>query len=438
MARPAPSVQGEIAPRLTSAPLPSGPPPPGHAGRVGGAMAVLRTAAPRRPAPGRRRAEPVPSGRAVVVLVLSALAGAAGCAIGPTPGSPPVTGASLAPPVPMGYVVCPGAVTPVELSSRTPEAPIVLPSTGAPSAGGTAIAVAPGGRWAYVVRSTGGTGGAGATGNEVVPVDLVSQRAGRPIPLPGHGPARAVVVTPDGRTVVAASGSALVRVDPVARTVGAPLDLGPGRTVAGLARAPSGPTVWALVPGAVVPVDTATWTAGAPAATGLQVSSLSSPHGVAVTPDGATVVVVGQGGTDYGGRLVPVAAATGAAGPGASFDRFGIAAPAAVAVTPDGARALVVDSADRWVTTVPLRPTVGPPATPATPVRLPTARAGQPSTGQPSDIVVGPGGPGGGGAYVVAGFDAVLPYDPATGAFGSPMRVCSGATSMAVAAARRP
>jgi hypothetical protein len=123
-------------------------------------------------------------------------------------------------------------------------------------------------------------------------------------------------------------------------------------------------------------------------------------------------------------------------GSAASFDRFGIAAPAAVAVTSDGGRILVVDSADNWITAVPVTdPGPGVLGAPADPVRLPVARPGEPATGHPSDIVTGPEGTGN---FLVTGFDAVLPYDPATEKFGRPMPVCSGATSMAVAPSRTP
>ena len=99
---------------------------------------------------------------------------------------------------------------------------------------------------------------------------------------------------------------------------------------------PASTTLYALVPGGVIPVDTANATAGAAIPTGLSVSSVYSPHGIVVTDDGATVYVVGQGGTDFGGRVLPIAAATGATGPATGFDRFGISDPAAVAVTADG------------------------------------------------------------------------------------------------------
>ena len=53
-------------------------------------------------------------------------------------------------------------------------------------------------------------------------------------------------------------------------------------------------------------------------------------------------------------------------------------------------------------------------------------------TRHPTDIVLGPDGSE---AFVVEGFDAVLPYDPASQTFGRAIPVCTGASSMAVAPA---
>ena len=55
----------------------------------------------------------------------------------------------------MGYVVCPNAVTPVELATHTAEAAIPLPISGTPALGNFAIATSADGRWAYVVTSDG-------------------------------------------------------------------------------------------------------------------------------------------------------------------------------------------------------------------------------------------------------------------------------------------
>lgn len=358
----------------------------------------------------------------VLVLVLVPSLALAGCAVVAAPNSAPVTGGSFALHGGLGYVVCPTSVTPIELASHTAEAAIALPVRGTPALGSFAITTSPDGRSAYVATQNTTTGG--ATVDVVVPIDLVTQRAGRPITLPGHGGTRAVVVMHDGRTVLVASGTTIVPVDSANRTVGTPLDLGPGRSVAGLALSPTSSTLYALVPGGVVPVDTATARAGALILTGLSISSVTSPHEVVVSADGATVYAVGQGGPDFGGRLVPIPAATGAVGPATGFDQFGIADPAALALTADGATVLVADSANNWVVPVAVAG-LGV----SDPVRLPTGRAAA-GTDHPSDIVVGPGTTG---VFVVTGLSTVLPFAPATRTFGPPIRVCGGASSMAVA-----
>ncbi len=374
------------------------------------------------------------------------------CSLFATPRPAPLVEPSMAPPGAVGYVVCPTAVTPVELATDTAEAPIALPISGSPVLGDFAIATSPDGQWAYVVTSDGtvaaspspstsvapvtagtaptssGTPGAGTVQNVVIPIDLATQQAEPPIRIPGSGATHAIVVLSGGRTVLAASGSTIVPVDAATGRVGTPLDLGPGRTIFGMALDPAGTTLYALVAGAVIPVDTSDESAGTPIPTGLSVSSVYSPHGIVVTGDGATVYVVGQGGTDFGGRVLPIAAATGTPGTATGFDRFGISDPAAVAVTADGTSLLVADAANNWVNPVPFSTFANPPV----PVRLPVRTVGGDSTGtqHPTDVVVGPDQSG---AFLVDGFDAVIPYAPASQVFGDPIPVCSGASSMAIA-----
>ena len=415
-------------------------------------MALLDPPVP--PGPGRRAR--------LATATASACAGAlallvSGCSAFATPQPPSVHSPSLAPSGPVGYVVCPTSVTPIELSTATAEANIALPISGTPVLGNFAIAASSDGRFAYVVTADGAVSGdpgptaavtapapspssvagstttqptGGGVRNVVVPIDLVTQRAERPIPIPGDGATHGIVVLPDGRTVLAASGTTIVPVDTVTRRVGTPLDLGPGRTIFGLALDPATSTLYALVPSGVVPVVTTDLHPGAEIPTGLSVSSVDSPHGLVVTGDGTRVYVVGQGGTDFGGRVLPIVTATGTALAPTGFDRFGIADPAAVAVTADGASLLVADAANNWVNPV----AVATFATPAAPVPLleSGSRSAASGTQHPSDIVIGPGDTG---AFVVDGFDAVIPYSPTTQVFGPPIGVCSGASSMTVAPA---
>jgi DNA-binding beta-propeller fold protein YncE len=397
------------------------------------------------------------AGLAAALFVLS------GCSVVANPRPAVVHDPSLAPGGPVGYVVCTDAVTPVELDTRTAEADIPLGLSGTPALGNFAVTTSGDGRWAYVVTSNGvvSTSATSSTGpapqptgattstiagtpaqpagvgvqNVVVPIDLVSQEARRPIKIPGQGGTHAIVVLPGGRTVLAASGSTIVPVDAATRRVGAPLDLGPGHTIFGMALDPKGTTLYALVAGGVFPVTIANGTAGAEIPTGLSASSVYSPHGIAVTGDGATVYVVGQagvgqGGVDFGGRVLPIVASTRATLPKTGFDRFGIADPAALAITADGSSLLVVDSANNWVNPVPLSTFSTPPA--PVPLPQPSGSASTSGTQHPTDIVLGPGRSG---AFIVVGFNTVRPYEPGSQTFGRPIPVCSGAASMAVAPA---
>jgi DNA-binding beta-propeller fold protein YncE len=364
-----------------------------------------------------------------------------GCSLLTTPPPPAVRDASLAPSGSVGYVVCPTSVTPVELGTGTPEAAIPLPLPRPPSLGNFAIAASPDGRWAYVVATVGGTAptnssapasspatSGGAAQSEVIPVDLAGQRAGSPIVIPGLGGTHALVVLPGGRTVLAGDGTAIVPIDAASHRVGVPIDLGAGHTVYGMALAPDGTTLYTLVPGGVFAVNTTTDSAGAEIPTGFAISSVYSPHGIAVTADGGTVYVVGQGGTDFGGRVLPIVTSTRATLPPAGFDRYGIADPAALTVAADGSL-LVVDNANNWVNPVDIANFTDPPP----PVRLPQRSASSTAgTGHPTDIVLGPAGTE---AFIVDGFTSVIPYRPATQTFGRPFAVCSGASSMAVAPA---
>lgn len=379
--------------------------------------------------PGRSRRRISLTRMAVLVAVATA---ASGCGLFASPTPPADHLSSLAPAGTIGYVACPDALSPVELATGVAEPPIPLPVAGTPAPGDFAVATSPNGHAAYVVTTSvpGGATGPADGHNVLVPVDLVSQRAERPIVLPGTGAARAVVVLPGGRTVLAASGDEVVPVDVAARRVGVPIVLGHGRVVAGMALNPQGTTLYVLVPGGVAVVDPARGTVGPVVPTGLTVSSAFSPHGVVVSPDGSTLYVVGQGGTDYHGRVVSIATATDMPGPGASFAAFGITQPAALTLVGGGSALAVVDAANNAVDPLPIASFAAPPSPVPIPVQPGSAHGS--GTQHPSDIVAGPGGRH---AWIVDGFDSVVRYDTLTRAFSRPVTVCDGASSMAVAPA---
>ena len=376
------------------------------------------------PAPGRR-----PTAVGATLLIIASLA-LGGCSLFSSSKSPPPSRSSLSPSGSVGYVVCPTAVTPVELArTNIAEPDIPLPIAGTPAPGSFAIATSPNGHWAYVVTSqlVAATSTAGAKAqNLLIPINLMTQRAGTPIALPGAGVTHSVVVFPSGKTLVASVGTSLVPVDLTHDSVGTPLNLGAGHIVFGMTLNPAGTALFALVTGGVIPVDTGHATAGTPILTGLTVSSVYSPHGIAISPDGSTLYVVGQGGKDFGGRLLPITVATGALQPEASFDAFGIASPASLIVSPTDSAAYVVDSANNWINPV----TLSPVATPTPPVRLPALVGVSGGTQHPSDIALALDGVT---AFIVDGFDSIVPYDTASQAFGRPVKVCTGASSMAIA-----
>ena len=377
---------------------------------------------PGRPRARRRSGAHLP--RAAALTAGALLLAGCGLFAQPTPNPPP--GPILAPPGTLAYVVCAGAVTPVELATSTPEADIPLHLPGTPVLGDYAIAVGPGGRTAYVDTSpvVGGT-----PHDEVVPINLVTQRAGAPIALPGTGGTHAIVVSPDGTTVWAASGSSVVPVDVGTGRAGTPVRVPSAGTVSSLVFDPSGSTLYALGNASVVPISVVRRAVGPAIATSLTVSSTDSPHGMTLDPAGTSLVVVGQGGSTFGGRILTVPLPSGPATAPASFDVFGnVSSPSAVAVTPDGKLALVADGPNNWV--VPVQ--VGSTLTPHPPVRMPvqSGAGGGLSTQHPTDLVLDPGGST---AWIVTGFDALLPLTVSSLTYGTPVPVCTGAASVALA-----
>jgi YVTN family beta-propeller protein len=242
-----------------------------------------------------------------------------------------------------------GTVTPVDLITLRKSRPIPV------GRDPEAIALTPDGRTAYVVNRGSGT---------VTPISTGTRRAGRPIRV-GSSP-RAIVITPDGRTAYvanAASGTvtpitlATGRAGPPVRVRGYPL---------ALAVTPDGRTVYAVswLAGTVTPITVDTNRAGQPIRTG------SYPVAITMAPGGRTAYVVNFGSN----TVTPVAVSTNTAGRPIPAGQ----APSSIAITRDGAVGYVADG-DTDV---------------LTPIRLATGTPGRPiPVGySPAAAVLAPGG----------------------------------------------
>jgi YVTN family beta-propeller protein len=182
----------------------------------------------------------------------------------------------------------------------------------------------------------------------VTPVNLVSRKASRAIPV-GVDP-QAVVAAPDGRTVyVANSGSGTVTpIDTATGRAGPPIPAGTDPVA--LAVTPDGKTVYVANEGSgtVTPIDTATGRAGPPIPAG------AGPRAIVVTPDGRTAYVV-----DWeGGSVTPIDTATDAAGPPIPVGSF----PVAIVISPHDGTAYVASYGSDTVTPITIATqTAGPP-----------------------------------------------------------------------------
>ncbi len=221
-------------------------------------------------------------------------------------------------------------VTPIDLATGRAGSPI-------PAGQGPAdIAISPDGRTAYVTDD----GSSSSLGHTVTPIDLATGKPERPIPV-GAGP-QGIAITPDGATAYVADAGAIVagQVGPVGHTV-TPIDLStdkPGRPITvgngptGVAISPDGRTVFVtnLDSGSVTPIATANDSAGP----GIAVKG--GPVAVAVG-HGLAWVVDTPSNTSTGDNVTPISLRTHKAlapipvGRGAQD----------IAITPDGKTAWV-------------------------------------------------------------------------------------------------
>jgi len=236
-------------------------------------------------------------------------------------------------------------VEPIDLRTRTVGDPIVV---GRNSSQPGAIVIAPDGKTAYAVDFNGadGTGWSGA----IVPISLTTETAGAPIILTDVQ-ATSAAVTPDGRRLLVTLGGTT--------TSGSSVDVIDTTTLAITARVPTPEAANSI---AITPDGTTAYVAcrynGVLFGFSLNsafttVARIGTPTvGVAVTPDGATLLSAGQGGlelwgtadlhligsalTDYGAVAVAVTPSGPAPPPPAPTTALAIQAPSAGVVYGQG------------------------------------------------------------------------------------------------------
>jgi YVTN family beta-propeller protein len=133
-------------------------------------------------------------------------------------------------------------------------------------------------------------------GNEVTPISVATNKAGRPVRTPG---ATEMVAAPDGRAIYVNGTSGVTVISTATNRVVRFIRLRPARQ---MAITPDGKTLYVCSGPAVVPVSTATGHPGRP----IQVSR-RYPRYVAVTPDGRTAYVT----TNHSDEVSPIQVATG-------------------------------------------------------------------------------------------------------------------------------
>ncbi|HVC24924.1 MAG TPA: YncE family protein [Acidimicrobiales bacterium] len=282
-----------------------------------------------------------PALRATLPLLAVVAAGALGAACGAGRPAAVTTTTTLPPlpPVVVALVTRIGAasslgsgdtVVPVDVTAGSGSGPAAPIRVGAfPDA----IAVAPGGAFAYVTSYAAGT---------LTPIDLATDTALPPIRV-GNGPA-GIAIAPDGkRAYVTDAGSSplgdtVTPVDLETRTALAPITVGAGPQ--GIAITPDGSTAYVADAGAIVngqvgpvgdtvtPIDLATRTALAPITVG------NAPTAVVVAPDGSAVYVANAS----SGSVTPIPIGSGAAGTSMAVD----GSPQALAFAAAGSSTLYV------------------------------------------------------------------------------------------------
>jgi YVTN family beta-propeller protein len=272
-------------------------------------------------------------------------------------------------------------VLPIDTSSNSAVTAIPTGPGGTTPAG---IAITPDGATAYLTNTQNGT---------VTPVNLVTGRAGSPVPV-GKDP-EGIAITPNGATayVTAVLSGTVTPIRIADNSAGKPV-MGANGGVGndGIAITPNGKTAYVtnFISDTVTPIDLATNVFGKPIPVG------HAPENVAITPNGATAYVVNQGSD----TVTPVSTATNT--PGKPI-RVG-AGPFGIAITPNGTTAYVTNMESGTVT----------------PISTATNTAGRaiPVGEGPAAIAITPSGAT---AYVVNTVDGIIPVSTRTNTAGTPI-----------------
>ncbi|MHB8457428.1 MAG: YncE family protein [Acidimicrobiales bacterium] len=293
-------------------------------------------------------------------------------------------------------------------------------STGGPPVGSRirvgsypdAVAINSAGTMAYV---------ANYSSNSVTPVNLATDKPGKPIPA-GVGPAD-IAITPNGKMAYVTDdgsssvlGKTVTPINLVTRKPGKPIVVGSGPQ--GIVITPNGATAYVTDAGAIVagqsgrvghsvtPIDLATGKAGKAITVG------NGPTGIAISPHGSIVFV-----TNIDSQSVtPIYTATNTTAPAIAVQ----GGPVAVAVARGSA----------WVVDSPSHTYAGDNVTP---ISIATGRAGAPIPipRGAQDIAIAPGSTT---AWVTClNADVLTPINLVARRAGSPIRVPGGPFALAIA-----
>jgi DNA-binding beta-propeller fold protein YncE len=225
-------------------------------------------------------------------------------------------------------------VIPVNLATNRAGRPVKVPAVP------TMVAATPDGRTVYVLCQTG----------QVTPISTATNKAGQPISLPGHTPPYGIAFTPNSKTAYVAVPTGVIPIDTATSSPLKPIDM-PVSVEPAIAITPDGRTAYEVtdveLPGRVrmvTPINTATNTALKPIK--LQVSSKAPDflNSIAITPNGKTAYIVDgvQEGKPYSNSVSPIRTATNTALKPIKLRASGLAD--GIVITPDSRTAYVLSS----------------------------------------------------------------------------------------------